>query len=157
MHLSYRQGLFLWILGFNHWLSSLSTVCDIAFFPLKSVPHLFFSQLVSICFRDYILNGRFLFMKAHVCGSSLSEPWDYLYIGTTLSCLYFNIMNRSLQHGIMDEKKTLKLFETQISFGVAHFHWQHLLIFDILIMLGLVTRLAPILFLFPQISLPSFQ
>ena len=41
------QGLFLWVLGFCHWLTSLSAVCDFPFrFLIASVNNIFTSSLL---------------------------------------------------------------------------------------------------------------
>ena len=83
------QGLFRWVLGFNHWLTSLSAVSDAAFpFWLASVNNYFLitsfafpmhSPCIFLC-TSFIWNG-----SLGSCISCFFGGEPYLYIGITSS------------------------------------------------------------------------
>ena len=95
------QGLFRWVLGFYHWLTSLSAVCDFPFLLvfIASVNNIFTSSLllhflcVCIWLHFTLYERKFgKWIALHFGGET------YLYIGITSSKLYrsFCLVSSSL-------------------------------------------------------------
>lgn len=96
---SLRQGLFLMLLGFNHWLTSLSYICfyhqtSLSVLPeINSCTSLLYLSLSSF---HQLPNGRFLnLISARPSPRLLREPRGcYLFTGITLSV--YNIASCNL-------------------------------------------------------------
>ena len=131
------KGHFWWFLGSIIWLP-LFLFSRHYFCSARSVPHSFFSQWASICFRDYILNGWSLFTKA-LSLVQLSLTWIYLYIGIILSFLDYNLPHRTPFYNMGCSMKKHPLNCSKHRFHVLNtlLHWQSGCSFDIINMLAL--------------------
>ncbi len=130
------KGHFWWFLGSIIWLP-LFLLSRHHFCSARSVPHSFFSQSASICFRDYILNGRSLFTKA-LSLVQLSLTWIYLYIGIILSFLDYNLPHGSWFYNMECSMKNTPSNCLKHRFHVTNTgsHWQFNPFSVILIKLG---------------------